>query len=232
VPAAGDFVETGASIGVVLLLLTLGLEFDTTELTHSPRRHVPPALVDLVLNATPGLIAGWLLGLPWPGVLALAGATWVSSSGSISRLLGDLRRLGNRETPAILSVLVMEDFAMADPPAGARGAGLRRQLPAGLLGVVAALAELVPVSASVGAFLVGLTLTGATAEQTRAVPTPARPVRRGVLPRHRLRRQPGRTAPGAARRTRRGGRRHEDRHRLVRRTTASLHAAACAQAPR
>ncbi|MCG8925900.1 cation:proton antiporter [Lentzea sp. CC55] len=217
VPAAGDFVEAGASIGVVLLLLTLGLEFTTAELTHSLRRHIPSALVDLVLNAAPGLIAGWLLGLPWPGVLALAGATWVSSSGIISRLLGDLRRLGNRETPAVLAVLVMEDFAMAIylpvlvvlasggtwwqalvgvvvAIAGVTAAFTAshrwghhvnrwlahpddEQLMLRVLGttlVVAALAEFVSVSAAVGAFLVGLTLTGATAERARAVLAPLR----------------------------------------------------------
>ncbi|MDX8034893.1 cation:proton antiporter [Lentzea sp. BCCO 10_0856] len=217
VPAAGAFVEVGASIGVVLLLLTLGLEFNTAELTHSLRRHVPSAALDLVLNATPGLIAGWLLGLPWPGVLALAGATWVSSSGIISRLLGDLRRLGNRETPAVLAILVMEDFAMAmylpvlvvlasggswwqaligvviaiASVTAAFTASHRwghhvnrwlahpddEQLMLRVLGttlVVAALAELVSVSAAVGAFLVGLTLTGATAERARAVLAPLR----------------------------------------------------------
>ncbi|WUU80987.1 hypothetical protein OG790_05670 [Streptomyces cellulosae] len=35
----------------------------------------------------------------------------VSSSGIIARLLGDPRKLGNREAPAVPSVL--EDFAMA-----------------------------------------------------------------------------------------------------------------------
>lgn len=70
-------------------------------------------MVDLVLNAVPGAMAGWLLGLDGIGILALAGATYISSSGIVARLLADLRRLGNRETPAILSVLVMEDFAMA-----------------------------------------------------------------------------------------------------------------------
>lgn len=217
VPAAGDFVEIGASIGVVLLLLTLGLEFNTAELTHSLRRHVPSAVLDLVLNATPGALAGWLLGLHWPGVLALAGATWISSSGIISRLLSDLRRLGNRETPAVLSILVMEDFAMAvylpvlvvlgtggtwwqavigvlvaiGSVAAAFTASHRwghhvnrwlahpddEQLMLRVLGttlVVAALAELVSVSAAVGAFLVGLTLTGATAERARAVLAPLR----------------------------------------------------------
>ena len=43
----------------------------------------------------------------------LAGITWVSSSGVIAKVLADLGRLGNRETPVILSVLVIEDLAMA-----------------------------------------------------------------------------------------------------------------------
>src|SRR5687768_6565029 len=83
---ADPFIEAAASIGVVLLLLTLGLEFSVIEFSHSLRRHVPSGLVDLLLNATPGAIAGWLLGLDLTGVVALAGATYVSSSGIISRL--------------------------------------------------------------------------------------------------------------------------------------------------
>ena len=113
VPAATDFVATGASIGVVLLLLTLGLEFSIGEFSESLRRHLPSAGVDLVLNSIPGAIAGWLLGLDVVGIVAMAGITYISSSGVIARLLGDLDRLGHRETPAVLSVLVLEDFAMA-----------------------------------------------------------------------------------------------------------------------
>ena len=45
--------------------------------------------------------------------MALAGITWVSSSGVIAKLLADNGRLGNRETPVVLGVLVMEDLAMA-----------------------------------------------------------------------------------------------------------------------
>ena len=113
VTSAADFVETGASIGVVLLLLTLGLEFSVGEFSESLRRHLPSAAVDLVLNAVPGALAGWLLGLNVVGIVAMAGITYISSSGVIARLLSDLNRLGNRETPAVLSVLVLEDFAMA-----------------------------------------------------------------------------------------------------------------------
>jgi CPA2 family monovalent cation:H+ antiporter-2 len=110
---AEPFLTASAEIGVVLLLLTLGLEFSATELFASFRRQAPSGIVDLALNAPPGFAAGLLLGLPWQGALALAGVTWISSSGIVARLLGDLGRLANRETPAVLSVLVLEDLAMA-----------------------------------------------------------------------------------------------------------------------
>ncbi len=110
---AEPFITAAAEIGVVLLLLTLGLEFSADELFGSFRRHAPSGVVDLLLNAPPGFVAGLLLGLPWEGALALAGVTYISSSGIVARLLGDLGRLANRETPAVLSVLVLEDLAMA-----------------------------------------------------------------------------------------------------------------------
>ncbi len=217
IPAAADFIRTGASIGVVLLLLTLGLEFSLAEFASSLRRHLPSAWVDLVLNAVPGAVVGWLIGLNAVGILALAGVTYISSSGVIARLLSDLRRLGNRETPAVLSVLVLEDFAMAAylpllavlaaggtwPQAlfgmaiaiAALGAAFVASLRwghhvgrivghpdneqlllrvMGLTLIVAALAEYVHASAAVGAFLVGLTLTGEAAERARTVLSPLR----------------------------------------------------------
>ncbi|OBF84475.1 potassium transporter [Mycobacterium sp. 852002-51163_SCH5372311] len=217
VAAAGEFVTTGAPIGIVLLLLTLGLEFSATEFASSLRHHLPSAGVDIVLNATPGAVAGWLLGLNGVAILAVAGVTYISSSGVVARLLEDLRRLGNRETPAVLSVLVLEDFAMAaylplfavlasggswlDAVGGmlaAVGALLAafaasfhwghhvgrlvahpdsEQLLLRVLGItlmVAALAEVLHASAAVGAFLVGLTLTGETANRARKVLGPLR----------------------------------------------------------
>jgi monovalent cation:H+ antiporter-2, CPA2 family len=217
VAAAGEFIETAAPIGVVLLLLTLGLEFSATEFASSLRHHLPSAGVDIVLNATPGAVAGWLLGLDGVAILALAGVTYISSSGVIARVLVDLGRLGNRETPAVLSVLVLEDFAMAAylplfavlasgggwvravaGMAAAVGALLAafaasyrwghhvgrlvehpdsEQLLLRVLGItlmVAAVAEVLHASAAVGAFLVGLTLTGATADRARRVLGPLR----------------------------------------------------------
>lgn len=113
VDTAAPFVEATAEIGVVLLLLLLGLEFSAAEFTASMRHHAPSGAVDLALNAPPGYLAGVLLGLPWQACLALAGVTWISSSGIVARLVDDLGRTGFRETPAVLSVLVLEDVAMA-----------------------------------------------------------------------------------------------------------------------
>lgn len=107
------FVDAVAEIGVLLLLLLLGLEFSAAEFTASMRRHGPSGVLDLALNAPPGYLAGLLLGFDWQACLALAGITWISSSGIVARLIGDLGRTGYRETPAVLSVLVLEDLAMA-----------------------------------------------------------------------------------------------------------------------
>src|SRR5690606_9407710 len=62
---------------------------------------------------TPGFAAGFLLGWGPAAAFILGGVTYISSSGIIAKMLGDLRRVGNRETPAILSILVIEDLVMA-----------------------------------------------------------------------------------------------------------------------
>jgi len=111
--ASEDFISAAGELGVLLLLLLLGLEFSAAEFTASMRRHAPSGLVDLALNAPVGFVAGLLLGYEWPACLALAGVTWISSSGIVARLLSDLKRTGFRETPSVLSVLVLEDIAMA-----------------------------------------------------------------------------------------------------------------------
>ena len=56
-----DFIGTGAEIGVILLLFTLGLEFTAPELVTTLRRSAPSGLLDLVLNATPGVAVALLL---------------------------------------------------------------------------------------------------------------------------------------------------------------------------
>ncbi len=108
-----EFIAAGSEIGVILLLFALGLEYTGPELGRSLRTSFISGVVDLVLNFLPGFVFGLLLG--WDLVLALllGGVTYISSSGIISKLLSDTGWLGNRETPAILSILVFEDLVMA-----------------------------------------------------------------------------------------------------------------------
>jgi monovalent cation:H+ antiporter-2, CPA2 family len=215
--ASQDFLNVSADIGVVLLLVMLGLEYSADELKQSLRTQAPIGLLDGLLNAVPGaalaLIAGW-------GPLAavtLGGVTWVSSSGVIAKMLADLGRLGNRETPAVLGVLVIEDLMMAlylpllTALLAGGGAGSvviavsvavvtvsavivlatrfgvhvtrligtedRESLLLGVLGLtllVAGVADQLKVSAAVGAFLVGIAVSGTVAENAVELLAPLR----------------------------------------------------------
>lgn len=109
----GDFIDVGAQIGVVLLLFTLGLEYTGDELVRNLRSGAPAGAVDILASGLPGLAAGLLLGWSFEAALLLAGVTYITSSGIVAKLLSDLGRLGNRETPVVLSLLVIEDLVMA-----------------------------------------------------------------------------------------------------------------------
>lgn len=212
-----DFIELGAEIGVVLLLLTLGLEYTADDLRGALRGGFPTGIADLALNFPPGFVAGLALGWTVEAAVLLGGVTYISSSGIVAKTLRDLNRVGNRETPAILSVLVLEDLAMAvylpavavvlTDRAAAEGAAsvavavgavavvlavalrfgsflsrlLATRSDEGLLlsvfGVtllVAGLAQEVQVSAAVGAFLVGIALSGPVSERAGPLIAPLR----------------------------------------------------------
>jgi monovalent cation:H+ antiporter-2, CPA2 family len=214
---AREFIEVGAEVGVILLLLLLGLEYSASELLGGLRAAAPAGLVDLVLNFTPGLVAGLLLGWSALAAMVLGGVTYVTSSGIVAKVLGDLGRIGNRETPVVLSILVEEDLAMAAylplltvllvgqdllagivPVAVALGTVALVLVVAvrygetlsrlvfspsdevlllvilGLTLVVAGVAERLQVSAAVGAFLVGIALSGQAAEAAQSLLTPLR----------------------------------------------------------
>ncbi|WP_399895499.1 cation:proton antiporter [Streptomyces sp. BBFR51] len=219
VPLGGseEFIEVGAEIGVVLLLLMLGLEYTAGDLVGHLKTHAPAGGVDFLLNAVPGAAAALLLGWGPVAAVVLAGVTWVSSSGVIAKVLGDLGRLGNRESPVILSILVLEDLAMALylpiltavlAGSGWLAGGLTLAVALAAVGtvllvavrygrvisrfvssddpeklllvvlgttlLVAGVAQQLQVSAAVGAFLVGIALSGEVAENTHHLLMPLR----------------------------------------------------------
>lgn len=134
---ADEFIEVGAEIGLILLLFMLGLEYSASELIATMRTHARTGALDLALNFSPGFIGGLVLGWGLVPAFLLGGVTYVSSSGIVAKVLSDSGWTGNRETPVVLSVLVLEDLAMALylPVAGALlvGAGtFDSLLPAGI----------------------------------------------------------------------------------------------------
>jgi CPA2 family monovalent cation:H+ antiporter-2 len=211
------FIHGGAEIGVLLLLFMLGLEYTGQQLKTSLRGGFTAGLLDFALNFPPGLIAGLLLGWKLLPAVLLGGVTYISSSGIIAKVLVELRRLNFPETSLVLSVLVIEDLAMAiylplvavlivggGPTrlilsvsiavitvgvvlfAAIRYGGVFSRFVAnesdevillttlGTVLLVAGIAERLQVSAAIGAFLVGIAVSGHLAEQSHRLLAPLR----------------------------------------------------------
>jgi CPA2 family monovalent cation:H+ antiporter-2 len=215
--ASEEFVATGAEIGVILLLLLLGLEYTASDLVSTLKTQYVSGAVDFLLNALPGAAVALLLGWGPVAAVALAGVTWISSSGVIAKVVGDLGRLGNRETPVVLGILVLEDLSMAVylpiltallAGVGLAGGSMTLLISLGTVSVVlfialrygrvisravssdnpemlllvvlgltllvAGIAQHLQVSAAVGAFLVGIALSGEVAHGARNLLAPLR----------------------------------------------------------
>jgi CPA2 family monovalent cation:H+ antiporter-2 len=211
------FIGTGAEIGVLLLLFMLGLEYNGEKLVGDLRSGLPAGGVDFLLNFTPGLVTGLLMKWNPLAAVLLGGVTYISSSGVVAKVLSELKRVNNPETPAVLAVLVLEDLAMAVylPLVGVSllgGTPLKiatsvavavavvvlvlmlairygprlSRLAAhesdeiillttfGLVLFVAGIAARFQVSAEIGAFLVGIALSGPMAEQSHRLLEPLR----------------------------------------------------------
>src|SRR5690606_20298191 len=79
VHAPAEFIEIGAEIGVVLLLLMLGLEYAAEELVGNLRRQIPVGALDLVVNGLPGAALALILGWGPIAAFAMFGITAISS---------------------------------------------------------------------------------------------------------------------------------------------------------
>jgi CPA2 family monovalent cation:H+ antiporter-2 len=107
------FLDTAASIGAVLLLLLLGMEYSARELATAVKGRGKLAALDLFTGTLPGAIVALLLGWGVAGVVALAGITYVSSSGIATELIRDSGWTKSEVAKRVVSVLVVEDLVMA-----------------------------------------------------------------------------------------------------------------------
>lgn len=106
-------VDVLATLGVVLLLFFMGLEFSVGALLRDRRRILRNGGIDLLVCFPAGFLAGLWVGGGWSGALLLGGAFYVSSSAIIAKSTIELRRSANPETEVALGVLVFEDLFMA-----------------------------------------------------------------------------------------------------------------------
>ena len=106
------FIASAANIGALLLLLLLGLEYSAREIASAVASRKSVIFVDL-LNAIPGLIVGYVMQWGTLGMLAMAGITFISSSGIASQLIRDSGFQRSEVARRTVSVLVVEDLAIA-----------------------------------------------------------------------------------------------------------------------
>lgn len=102
-----------ATVGLVLLLFHLDLEFSLGEFTSGGAPLITAGMIYLGLNVFGGLAFGFALGWGTPEALVIAGAVGISSSAIVTKVLIELRRLANPETRLILGIVVVEDIFLA-----------------------------------------------------------------------------------------------------------------------
>ena len=102
-----------ATLGLVLLLFHLGVEFPLEEVLSSGTKLLGAAGTYIALNVGGGFLLGTALGWGTSEALVIAGALGISSSAIVTKLVVELRRLANAETPLLLGIIVLEDLFLA-----------------------------------------------------------------------------------------------------------------------
>jgi CPA2 family monovalent cation:H+ antiporter-2 len=106
-------IELIAVFGLILLLFSLGLEFDQEAFFGDAGKLLVSGGSWILINMGAGFAFGLMTGWGAREALVIAGMTGTSSSAIITKLLIELRRLANRETPMILGVTVVGDIFIA-----------------------------------------------------------------------------------------------------------------------
>ncbi len=113
IPVHSADIELLAIIGLLFLLFSLGLEFDVDEFFGNVRPLLLSGGTRLLINVGSGFAFGMMVGWGTREALIIAGMVATSSSAMVTKLLIELRRLANRETPVILGIAVVEDVFIA-----------------------------------------------------------------------------------------------------------------------
>lgn len=108
-----DFLNIGAEIGAILLLLALGFEYSARELVGTIKVRWISGVVDLLTNAVPAAILALILGFGPIGAMSFAGIMFVSSSGIASQLIRETGWAKSDLAKRATTILVIEDVLLA-----------------------------------------------------------------------------------------------------------------------
>ncbi|CAB4616774.1 MAG: cation:proton antiporter [Actinobacteria bacterium] len=108
-----SFLNTGAQLGAILLLLMLGLEHSGPNLASAFLERKSIGAIDFALNALPGALIGLILGWGVLGAVVLGGITYVSSSGIASQMMKETGWQRSEVSRRVTTVLVIEDLTLA-----------------------------------------------------------------------------------------------------------------------
>jgi CPA2 family monovalent cation:H+ antiporter-2 len=106
-------VQLIAVFGLLFLLFSLGLEFDQDEFYGNAKALLLSGGTRIAINMVVGFGLGMWIGWGTREALIIAGMTATSSSAIVTKLLIEFNRLANRETPAVLGIMVLEDVYVA-----------------------------------------------------------------------------------------------------------------------
>lgn len=108
-----NFLNVGAGIGAIMLLLTLGFEYSASELAKTIRQRWYAGFLDVALNALPAAALALVFGYGWVGALVFAGIMFVSSSGIASQLIRETGWSKSQVAIRTTGILVFEDVMLA-----------------------------------------------------------------------------------------------------------------------
>lgn len=104
-----ETLEPLPSLGLLLLLFSIGLEFGPDRLRGLPGKAIRAGFYD-ALALPLGFLLGLLAGLDLRGAAFLAGIFYESSSAVMVKLIVDLRRAANPESEVVLEISVLQDL--------------------------------------------------------------------------------------------------------------------------
>lgn len=105
-----SLIEILSSIGLVMLMFFVGLEFSFTKL----KKTRTPAIILAIIDTSVGLFVGFLFAsyLGWPLIdsIFLAGVIAMSSTSIAMKVLFDLKRMSSPEVEFLIGLVVVETF--------------------------------------------------------------------------------------------------------------------------